>query len=136
MTLKRVLVVDDNPINLKLAMLMLAPEHCVVSTATTARIALDLLRKEGTDLLLLDLQLPDMDGLALTRLLRAEPAFAHLPIVAVTAYAMKGDEEKARAAGVDAYITKPVAKEQFRRVVASFLNKGVDDEQQRRASKP
>jgi two-component system, cell cycle response regulator DivK len=121
MTMKRVLVVDDNATNLKLLTHLLATEDCHVSTASTARIALELLRAEKPDLLLLDLQLPDIDGLELTRLLRADPETRDLPIVAVTAYAMKGDEEKARAAGVDSYVTKPIAKDEFRRVVASFL---------------
>lgn len=126
MTTRRVLVVDDNAMNLKLMMLLLATEDCSVTTAATAQIALDLLHNEPSDLLLLDLQLPDMDGLELTRLLRADPAMARMPIIAVTAYAMTGDEAKARAAGVDAYITKPIARADFRRIVASYLPKEAD----------
>ena len=121
MSNKRVLVVDDNVTNLKLITCLLATESCEVSTATSAEHALELLRAERPDLLLLDLQLPDMDGLELTRVLRADPGLASLPIVAVTAYAMKGDEARARAAGVDSYVTKPIAKDQFRRVVSLFL---------------
>ena len=124
MTTRRVLVVDDNAMNLKLMTLLLATEDCSVTTAATAQIALDLLREEVSDLLLLDLQLPDMDGLELTRLLRADPKTASMPIIAVTAYAMRGDDAKALAAGIDAYITKPIARENFRRVVASYLSKG------------
>ena len=121
MSSKRVLIVDDNVTNLKLLTCLLAPEKVEVSTATSAKSALDLLKASRPDLLLLDLQLPDMDGLELTRLLRADPAFEGLPIVAVTAYAMKGDEDKARAAGVDSYVTKPIAKDEFRRIVSMFL---------------
>lgn len=121
MSLKRVLIVDDNVTNLKLLTCLLAPEQCEVSTATSAKEALDLLRAAPPDLLLLDLQLPDMDGLELTRLLRVDPVLSRLPIVAVTAYAMKGDEDKARAAGVDSYVTKPIAKDEFRRIVAKYL---------------
>jgi CheY-like chemotaxis protein len=127
------LVVDDNATNLKLMKLLLATEDCVVSTAQTAQLALETIQRDGTDLLLLDLQLPDMDGLELTRLLKADPKNARLPIVAVTAYAMKGDEEKARAAGVDAYVTKPISKAEFRQVVASFLSKGGRDDFERNA---
>ena len=119
---KRVLIVDDNLTNLKLLTCLLAPEQCEVSTATSAQGALELLEASPPDLLLLDLQLPDMDGLELTRRLRAHPVLAKLPIVAVTAYAMKGDEDKARAAGVDSYVTKPIAKDEFRRIVSKFLN--------------
>jgi CheY-like chemotaxis protein len=122
MSNKRVLVVDDNVTNLKLIGCLLATESCDISTAVNARDALVMLKAARPDLLLLDLQLPDMDGLALTRILRADPALADLPIVAVTAYAMKGDEERARAAGVDSYITKPIAKDEFRRVVSRYLS--------------
>jgi two-component system, cell cycle response regulator DivK len=121
MSNKRVLIVDDNVTNLKLITCLLATESCDVITATSAEHALELLRDNRPDLLLLDLQLPDMDGLELTRILRADPVLASLPIVAVTAYAMKGDEERARAAGVDSYVTKPIAKDEFRRVVSMFL---------------
>lgn len=122
MSTKRVLIVDDNVTNLKLLTCLLAPEKCEVSTATSAEGALALLEASPPDLLLLDLQLPDMDGLELTRRLRAHPVLSKLPIVAVTAYAMKGDEDKARAAGVDSYVTKPIAKDEFRRIVSKYLN--------------
>lgn len=126
MSNKRVLVVDDNETNLKLVTHMLGSERYDVSTASSAGIALERLRESKFDLLLLDLQLPDMDGLELTRVLRADPTMADLPIVAVTAYAMKGDEEKARSAGVDSYVTKPIAKDEFRGVVAKMLRGGRD----------
>jgi two-component system, cell cycle response regulator DivK len=124
MNAKRVLVVDDNATNLKLVTHLLSTLACEVSTAMTARLALQQIREHRPDVLLLDLQLPDMDGLQLARILRAEPGTADLPIIAVTAYAMKGDEDKARAAGVDAYVTKPIAKDEFRGVVARFLSGG------------
>jgi two-component system cell cycle response regulator DivK len=121
MSNKRVLIVDDNVTNLKLITCLLATESCDIVTATSAEHALELMRANRPDLLLLDLQLPEMDGLELTRILRADPHLSSVPIVAVTAYAMKGDEEKARAAGVDSYVTKPIAKDEFRRVVSTFL---------------
>jgi two-component system cell cycle response regulator DivK len=121
MSRKRVLVVDDNDLNLKLMTYLLATEDCDVVTASDADEARSSMREHRPDLLLLDLQLPDMDGLKLTRLLRQDPETADLLIVAVTAYAMKGDEERARAAGVDHYVTKPIAKEEFRKTVGRLL---------------
>ncbi|MET0341125.1 MAG: response regulator [Polyangiales bacterium] len=118
---RRILVVDDNATNLKLITCLLATERCEVITASSAEKALELMSGARPDLLLLDLQLPDMDGLELTRILRADPTLCDLPIVAVTAYAMKGDEERAREAGVDGYVTKPIAKEAFRQLVGAFL---------------
>lgn len=118
---KRVLVVDDNALNLKLMTYLLATEDCEVHTAIDAEQAQQALRAFKPDLLLLDLQLPDMDGLQLTRMLRADPDTSQLRIVAVTAYAMKGDEERAKAAGVDVYVTKPIAKDDFRKTVARLL---------------
>ncbi|MDB4973870.1 MAG: two-component hybrid sensor and regulator [Myxococcaceae bacterium] len=118
---KQVLVVDDHDLNLKLMQYLLATENCDVITALNAEQARSVLQREKPDLVLLDLQLPDMDGLSLTRLLRADPNNAGLLIVAVTAYAMKGDEERARAAGVDHYVTKPVMKDDFRRLINRLL---------------
>lgn len=127
MSQKRVLVVDDNATNLKLITYLLANEQYEISTAQNAQRALEMLRAQKPDLLLLDLQLPDMDGLELTRILRADLQMANLPIIAVTAYAMKGDEDKARAAGVDGYVTKPIAKDEFRRTVARYLRAGASE---------
>jgi CheY-like chemotaxis protein len=124
MTRKRILVVDDHELNLKLMTYLLAHEDCDVVTAESAAQARERIREQRPDVVLLDLQLPDMDGLSLTRLLRTEPSTADLVIVAVTAYAMKGDEERARASGVDHYVTKPIAKDDFRRMIARVLNLG------------
>jgi two-component system, cell cycle response regulator DivK len=121
---RRILVVDDNPGNLKLFTLLLASPRYDVQTASSAYRALDALGTMRPDLILLDLQLPDMDGLELTRKLKADPALCQIPIVVVTAYAMKGDEERARAAGADHYISKPVDKNVFRRVVAELVDDG------------
>lgn len=117
----RILVVDDNESNIKLFVFLLSASGYDVATAGDARAAEAVLEGYRPDLLLLDLQLPDMDGLEFTRRLRARPETAHLPIVAVTAYAMKGDQEKALAAGVDGYITKPIDKTAFRAVVSQFF---------------
>lgn len=103
-----ILLVDDNPTNMKLVLFLLSARGYVVRTAANAEEALDVLRNFKPVLILMDVQLPGMDGLTLTRQLKADPATSGIIIVAITAYAMKGDEEKARAAGCDAYVTKPI----------------------------
>lgn len=118
-----ILVVDDNPSNLKLFTLLLALPGYQVSTARDAGEALLILANLQPDLILMDLQLPDIDGLTLTRQLKQDARFRQTPIVAVTASAMVGDEEKARAAGVDGYVTKPLDKRAFRAMVQSYLTK-------------
>lgn len=116
-----ILVVDDNPSNLKLFTLLLAMPGYEVTTARNAEEALSILETVQPELILMDLQLPDIDGLTLTRRLKLDPRLRQTPIVAVTASAMKGDEEKARAAGVDGYMTKPLDKRAFRTMVKGYL---------------
>jgi CheY-like chemotaxis protein len=103
-----ILIVDDNPLNLKLARVLLLSEGFDVRTAVDAEQALTVLETFQPRLILMDIQLPGMDGLALTRLLKADPKRKDTVILALTAYAMKGDEEKAREAGCDGYVTKPI----------------------------
>lgn len=117
-----ILVVDDNPDNLKLMLAILSPLAYELRTASDGIEALALAASFEPDLLLLDLQLPGIDGLTVARTLKADPARRHIPIVAVTAYAMKGDEAKARAAGCDGYLTKPVDKRVLRNLVATLLD--------------
>lgn len=107
MPAESILVVDDNPQNLKLARLVLKTAGYVVQTANDAEEAQAALAAQLPALILMDLQLPGMDGLELTRQLKADPARCHVPILALTAYAMKGDEDRALAAGCDAYLAKP-----------------------------
>jgi CheY-like chemotaxis protein len=121
MTIKSLLVVDDNPENLKLILMILATSGYELSTASDAIEAQRLIELRAPDLILLDLQLPGMDGLELTRRLKAAPETSEIPIVAVTAYAMKGDEHKARSAGCDGYLVKPVDKRLLREVVKRYL---------------
>ena len=116
-----VLIVDDNAINLKLARVLLQGEGFAVTTAIDAEEALRLLATLVPRLILMDIQLPGMDGLALTRRLKADAATRHIVILALTAYAMKGDEEKARAAGCDGYVTKPIDIELLPNLIASHL---------------
>ena len=116
-----ILIVDDNPTNLKLARVVLSAEGYEVRVAVDAEEALALLDSFHPRLILMDLQLPGMDGLTLTRLLKGDPATSDVAILALTAYAMKGDEEKARQAGCDGYITKPIDTRTLPAVIAGVL---------------
>jgi two-component system, cell cycle response regulator DivK len=116
-----ILIVDDNPTNLKLARVLLAGEGYVVKTANDGEEMLKVLDGFTPRLILMDIQLPGVDGLELTRRLRADPARRDIAIVALTAYAMKGDEDKALAAGCDGYITKPIDLDTLPRIVAEHL---------------
>jgi len=121
MTAEPILVVDDNPSNLKLARVLLAGEGFEVRGAAGAAEALEVLSSFHPRLILMDIQLPGIDGLELTRRLRADPNLQAVKIVALTAYAMKGDREKALAAGCDGYIPKPLEVASFADTVRSHL---------------
>jgi two-component system, cell cycle response regulator DivK len=118
---ERILIVDDNVQNLKLARVILANEGYDVWTAADAEDALALLRTSRPTLILMDIQLPGMDGLQFTRQLKADPSTRNIAIIALTAYAMKGDEEKALAAGCDGYVSKPIDTERFPEIVRTHL---------------
>lgn len=118
-----ILIVDDHPGNLKLLSYILTQQGYDIRTATDADEALRVLASFQPRLILMDLQLPGMDGLQLTARLRKDPAFSSTIIVAVTASAMKGDEERAVSAGCDGYITKPIDTRALPRTVATFLER-------------
>jgi CheY-like chemotaxis protein len=103
-----ILVIDDNPVNLRLASEVLQADGFVVIRAEDAEQALRLIEAQTPDLVLTDVSLPKMDGLELTRRLKSDPRYRHLPVVALTASAMKGDEARIMQAGCDAYIAKPI----------------------------
>ena len=103
-----VLIVDDNPANLKLAAYLLSSKGYSVDTAVDAEGALAALRVRKPALILMDVQLPGMDGLTLTRSIKSDPATSDIRILAVTADAMRGDDVRALAAGCDGYISKPI----------------------------
>ncbi len=106
--MSRVLVVEDNPDNMLLTVMLLQSVGHVVLTAVDAEAGLTLARQEQPDLILMDVQLPGMDGLAATALLKADDATRSVPVIGLTAHAMSGDREKAIEAGCDDYDTKPV----------------------------
>ncbi len=116
-----ILVVDDNPDNLKLLVFLLRKNGYRVETATSAEDALVTLETFRPALILMDIQLPGMDGLELTARLKASPATREIRIVAVTAYAMKTDEARSLAAGCDGYIAKPIDTRKLPGIVATFL---------------
>ncbi len=116
-----ILIVDDNPVNLKLARVLFTTEGYDVRTATDAQEALAVLETFRPRLILMDIQLPGMDGLELTRRLKSDPLTRNVIIVAVTAYAMKGDEERALSAGCDGYVPKPIDTHVLPDVVAEYL---------------
>ena len=117
----KVLVVEDNPLNLELVTVLLEARGHLVWQARTAEEALRLAQKVLPDVVLMDLSLPRMDGLAATKALRADPATGHLPVIALTAHAMKGDEQSALNAGCDGYLAKPINTRTFAARVAAFI---------------
>lgn len=109
----KVLVVEDNPANMALAIFLLQSAGHNVLSATDAEAGLTMARDEQPNLILMDIQLPGMDGLEATALLKREDATRAIPVIALTALAMKGDEERIRAAGCDGYIAKPIRYQDF-----------------------
>jgi two-component system cell cycle response regulator DivK len=117
----KILVVEDNPANMKLAILLLEIAGHTALSAVDAEAGLTLARDEQPDLILMDIQLPGMDGLQATALLKQAEATRRIPVIALTALAMKGDEERIRAAGCDGYIAKPLAYREFLAMIAARL---------------
>lgn len=122
-TLATILVVDDNLTNLKLAADVLEHEGYSVLRAQDAQQAQEIIKHTTPELILMDIQLPGMDGLTLTRLLKANPNYQHVHIVALTSFAMIGDEQKAREAGCEGYITKPIDTRKLPVQVAEILQR-------------
>jgi CheY-like chemotaxis protein len=118
-----VLIVDDNPINMKLARVLLAQEGFEVREAKDGEEALEILKSFHPRLILMDIQLPGLNGLDLTRRLKAAVETKDIVIVALTAYAMKGDEDKAREAGCDGYLTKPINTRTLGAYLSAFIRK-------------
>jgi len=117
----KVLIIEDNRANMTLATFLLQSAGHTVLSATDAEAGLTLARGEQPNLILMDIQLPGMDGLEATALLKGDQATRDIPVIALTALAMKGDEERIRAAGCDGYIAKPLAYRDFLAMVAAQL---------------
>jgi two-component system cell cycle response regulator DivK len=117
----KVLIIEDNVANMTLTVFMLQSAGHTVLSATDAEAGLTLARNQQPDLILMDIQLPGMDGLEATMLLKRDDATRAIPVIALTALAMKGDEERIRAAGCDGYIAKPMRLKEFLAAVAAQL---------------
>ncbi len=118
---EKILIVEDNPMNLELATDLLEAAGYVVIQAETAEAGIKLARDEFPDLILMDVGLPGMDGLEATGVLKQDPTTKDIPVIAITAHAMKGDEAKALAAGCAGYITKPIDTRAFPKMVTRFI---------------
>jgi two-component system cell cycle response regulator DivK len=117
----RILIIEDNAANMKLVMLLLRNVGHTSLCAVDAETGLTLARAEQPDLILMDIQLPGMDGLAATALLKQDPVTSSIPIIALTAMAMKADQEKSQIAGCDAYIAKPLRYKELYATIDSLL---------------
>jgi CheY-like chemotaxis protein len=117
----KILVIDDNPTNLKLASAVLVADGFEVTTAADAEEAMDVLRRERPALAYCDIQLPDVDGIELTRRIKADPDLYGTIVVALTAYAMEADRDRALAAGCDGFISKPIDTRTLGLQTRSFL---------------
>jgi two-component system, cell cycle response regulator DivK len=118
---KTVLIVEDNELNMKLFRDLLEAHGYQTSGTSSGHEALDIVRKTRPDLILMDIQLPQVSGLEVTRWIKDDPELRSIPIVAVTAFAMKGDEERIREGGCEAYLSKPISVGKFIETVRRFI---------------
>lgn len=118
---KKILIVEDNPQNMRLLEMLLGAKSYTLLKATDGEEAVNLATSGRPDLIIMDIQLPTMSGLEVTGQLRQLPGFSHTPIIAITAYAMKGDREKLLAAGFDAYLSKPINTRELPGVISEML---------------
>ena len=116
-----VLIIEDNELNMKLVRSMLQLAHYEIVEAQNAERGIELAREHLPNLILMDIQLPGIDGLDATRIIKKDPKLAHIPIVALTSYAMQGDEEKAISAGCTGYIAKPIDTRNFLDILSQYL---------------
>ena len=128
MKFKTILVVEDNKLNMKLVKGLIKIGKYRMLEANDAELGIQLIREHMPDLVLMDIQLPGMDGLSATKIIKEDPDLKDIPIVALTSYAMQGDEEKALAAGCTGYITKPIDTRNFLETVSEYLK---DDEHEK-----
>lgn len=121
---KRVMIVEDNELNMKLFNDLLEAQNYQTIQTSNGLEALDLARLHRPDLILMDIQLPEISGLEVTKWLKEDDELARIPVIAVTAFAMKGDEERIRQGGCEAYISKPISVMRFLETVKSYLGDG------------
>ena len=116
----KILVVEDNPTNMMLTVFILENAGHQVLQAENAEIGIELARQEKPNLIFMDIQLPDMDGLEATRILKLDPLTQNIPVYALTAFAMKEDKERVNLAGCDGYLSKPISHKDLLEVVNTF----------------
>lgn len=121
MAKKKVLIVEDNELNMKLFHDLLEAHDIDTVQTRNGKDVLDLARDNSPDLILMDIQLPEISGLDVTKMLKEEEDLKEIPVIAVTAFAMKGDEEKIRAGGCEDYISKPISVVQFIEIIQKYL---------------
>lgn len=119
---KTILIVEDNDLNMKLFNDLLQAHGYETLQTKDGREALELARKHRPDLILMDIQLPEISGLEVTKMIKEDEDLKEIPVIAVTAFAMKGDEEKIREGGCEGYIAKPISVANFLQTVAKYLN--------------
>lgn len=119
---KTVLVVEDNDLNMKLFHDLLEAHGIKTIETRHGRNVLELARENNPDLILMDIQLPEISGLDVTKMLKDDDDLKHIPVIAVTAFAMKGDEQKIREGGCEDYISKPISVTHFMEVVKKYLD--------------
>ncbi len=118
---KKVMIVEDNELNMKLFHDLLDSNGYTVVQTRISTNALDLARQENPDLIIMDIQLPEISGLEVTKWLKDDEELKHIPVIAVTAFAMKGDEERFREGGCEAYMAKPISVQLFLDTVRQFI---------------
>jgi two-component system, cell cycle response regulator DivK len=118
---KTVLIVEDNELNMKLFNDLIASIGCTVIQSRNGVEAIGLVREKRPDLVIMDIQMPEVSGLDVTRWIKSDPAIAHIPVIAVTAFAMKGDEERIRESGCEGYVSKPISIGPFLATIRSYL---------------
>ena len=127
---KRILIVEDNELNKKLFRDLLEANGYDVAHTSDGMEVLGILRENRPDLVLMDIQLPEVSGLEVTRWIKNDPKLMTIPVIAITAFAMKGDEERIRAGGCDGYISKPISVPSFLATVKKFLETPSDSDTQ------
>jgi len=121
---KHILLIEDNPNNIKLMVMLLEQQNYQVTVAVDAETGIEQAKAVNPDMILLDIQLPEMDGMEACRIIRKDPHLSYIPIIALTAFAMPGDKEKILASGFDEYMAKPFNYRDFLKLVERLLNSG------------
>jgi len=119
---KKVLVIEDNPINMKLVRTLLQIGNYEILEAEDAETGIEMARQNHPNIILMDIQLPGIDGFEATKILKSDPATRHIPVIALTSYAMDGDKKKAKEVGCDGYISKPINTRSFLKELEDFFD--------------